>query len=408
MAHFKFTAIKPSGERYEGVFEAENRSVLAQQFKKEGDTLIVAEEMVPKTGEQGLNSFSFLNFFGRIKMDHKIMFARNLGTMLEAGLPLTRALAVQERQTRNKKLKSVLAHLGAQIDIGRTLNQALADFPNVFPPLFVSMVRAGEESGSLSESLKIVSNQLERSNILYKKVRGALIYPAIIFSVMIIIGVLMLIFLVPTLTATFKDMKIELPMSTQLVIAMSDFLQNHFFLAFGGLVGIFCIIVLFARTPVGKRSIDFVVLHIPVISPMVKETNVARTARTLSSLLSSGVDFLVAVKITGEVVQNSYYKAIIKRAELSVEKGDPISTVFMDNERFYPSFVGEMVSIGEETGKIGQMLLNVAEFYENEVEQKTKNMSTVIEPFLMVFVGLAVGFFAISMLGPTYSLVDAI
>jgi len=270
------------------------------------------------------------------------------------------------------------------------------------------MVKSGEESGGLTSALKIVSSQLEKAYQLTKKIRGALIYPAIIISIMIVIGALMLIYLVPTLTATFKELNVDLPLSTQIVIFISDFLKNNIIFTLFGLCVIGFGLYVSFKTPKGKRVFDTFLLHVPIISGIVKQVNAARTARTLSSLLSSGVDVLVAIRITKDVIQNSFYKDVLQSAEVNVEKGEPISTIFLKNEKLYPAFVGEMVNIGEETGKLSAMLANVAEFYEEEVEQRTKDMSTVIEPFLMVFIGLAVGFFAISMLGPMYSLADAI
>ena len=212
----------------------------------------------------------------------------------------------------------------------------------------------------------------------------------------------------PTLTATFRELNVNLPTSTKMVIWFSDFLKNNV------LINLVVLLVagvgsyLFIKTEKGKKILDTLVLRIPVISAIVKDLNSARTARTFSSLLSSGVDVLVAVRITQDVIQNSYYKKVLKEAEVNIEKGDPVSNIFLKHENLYPVFVGEMVSIGEETGKLSEMLKNVAQFYEDEVDQKTKDMSTIIEPFLMVVIGIGVGFFAISMLGPMYSLADAI
>lgn len=225
---------------------------------------------------------------------------------------------------------------------------------------------------------------------------------------MITIGVLMLIYLVPTLTSTFKDLNVSLPFSTKMVIWLSDFLKNHIIINLLILITVGLVFYFSIKTKRGKRALDTFVLHVPVISGIVKDLNSARTARTFSSLLSSGVDVLVAVRITQDVIQNSYYKAVLKEAEINIEKGDPVSNIFLKHEKLYPVFVGEMVSIGEETGKLSEMLANVAQFYEEEVDQKTKDMSTIIEPFLMVVIGIGVGFFAISMLGPMYSLADAI
>jgi type IV pilus assembly protein PilC len=328
--------------------------------------------------------------------------------MLEAGLSLSRAVSVSERQTRNPKLKKVLADLNLAISGGKSFNEALSDHKEVFSPLFISMVKAGEESGSVAESLKHVALQMEKTYTIQKKVKGAMMYPGIILSVMVVIGILMMILVVPRLTKTFTDLKTDLPSSTKFVIWMSDFLTNHYIA--GVLIVITAGLSLYyaSKTVAGKRAIDFVVLRIPVIGNIIKESNSARTARTLSSLLSAGVDLLVAVRITGEVLQNSYYKEVLKKTEGIVEKGEPLYTVFEKEEKLYPIFVSEMINVGEETGKLATMLFGVATFYENEVEQITKDMSTIIEPFLMVLIGLVVGFFAVSMIKPMYSVMNNI
>ncbi len=279
---------------------------------------------------------------------------------------------------------------------------------DVFSPLFVSMVKSGEESGNLAGSLKVVSIQMEKTYQLTKKIRGALMYPAVIFCIMIIIGVLMLIYVVPTLTSTFIGLGVKLPASTQFIITLSDFLKNHYALTAFGLIFIVLLLYLAGKSKKGRRFFDYIGLRIPVMGTIVKEINAARTARTLSSLLSSGVDIVVAIEVTRDVLQNSYYKEVLEKAQTTIQKGEPMSTIFIENDKLYPIFVGEMMSVGEETGKMADMLLGVAVFYEDEVDQKTKDMSTIIEPVLMVFMGVAVGFFAISMIAPTYSLVDAI
>lgn len=403
---FSYKAQNSSGEVYEATKEAESKSALFAAIKDEGGKVLFAEEA------QGKKSFSdylsFLDKFRGVKAVDKIQLAKNLGTMIEAGLPLARALTVIERQAKGKRLKVVVSNINSEISKGSSLSEALAKFPDVFSSLFVSMVKAGEESGGLNSALKVVASQLEKAYLLSKKIKGAMIYPAIILSIMIGIGALMLIFLVPTLTETFTELKLELPLSTRFIIFMSDFLSHNIILVIIGVIIAAIGLVSFGRTKTGKRFFDTVFLFVPVVKGITKDVNAARTARTLSSLLHSGVDVLVAIRITQDVIQNSYYKTILGEVVVKVEKGEPISSVFLAHEKLYPNFVGEMISIGEETGKLSEMLSNVADFYETEVDQKTKDMSTVIEPFLMVFIGAAVGFFAISMLGPTYSLVDAI
>ena len=332
------------------------------------------------------------------------MFTRNLGVMIRVGLSLSRALAILERQTKNKKFKEVISNVGASIKKGSSFHDALAKFPKVFPPLFVSMVKAGEESGGLAEALAVVGKQMEKANTLKKKVKGALIYPSIIVFAMIIIGIVMLLYVVPTLTKTFNELNVELPKSTQFVITISDFLSNNTLVALLLIIILGVGAVIAFKSKRGRRIFEYIILHIPVVSNLVKETNSARTARTLSSLLASGVEVVSAISITGEVVQNSYYKEVLKRSEKDIQKGLPFSKAFIDNEKLYPILVGEMIAVGEETGQLSGMLHQVAEFYESEVDQKTKNMSTIVEPFLMILIGVVVGFFAISMVSPIYSI----
>ncbi|MBU6430915.1 MAG: type II secretion system F family protein [Patescibacteria group bacterium] len=405
MPKFNFKAVKPSGETYEGSRESADKFSLYKEVKNEGDTVVSAFE--EKIGRNRLLSRA-RSLLGRITMREKIIFAKNLGAMLKAGLSLSRSLSIIERQTRNKRLKNVTASLSSDVSRGKTLSEAMKEHPDVFSNLLISMVGAGEESGSLSESLAIVSVQMDNSYKLQKKVKGAMIYPAIIMTVMLIIGILMLIYVVPGLTNTFKEVKAELPLSTRSVIFASDLIKDNAIYVFLGIILIAGFLYSWTRTDKGRKSLDFLILKMPIISTIIKETNSARTTRTLSSLLSAGVPVAQALNITGDVIQNHYYKKVLKESQSSVEKGENISSVFIKNSRLYPIFVGEMINVGEETGNMSNMLMEVALFYENEVSQKTKDMSTIIEPFLMVFIGAVVGFFAISMITPMYSVMNNI
>ncbi|OHA26709.1 MAG: hypothetical protein A3C06_00130 [Candidatus Taylorbacteria bacterium RIFCSPHIGHO2_02_FULL_46_13] len=405
MPIFKFKAEKTSGEQYEAERTATDKFVLYQEIKREGDTVLYAEEVKAKKGFQipGLG-----RLFSRVGMKEKIMFAHNLGAMLEAGLALSRALSVIERQTEKKGFKEVVQKISAGINRGITLSEAIKDFPAVFPPLFVSMVKAGEESGSLPKTLKSISTQMMNTYLLQKKIRGAMIYPAIIICVIIGISILMLTYVVPTMTSVFSSLNVELPWNTKLIIYASSAVTNHTILVVTLLVGAAVLLYFSWQTPRGKRFIDAVILRLPVIKGIAQEANSARTGRTLSSLLSSGVEVLQALEITADVVQNSYFKEVLLGAIERVKKGESLSMVFSEHTKFYPAFVGEMVSIGEETGKLAEMLGNVADYYEEEVSQKTKDLSVIIEPVLMIVIGCAVGFFALSMLAPMYSLVNVI
>ena len=347
-------------------------------------------------------------FLSTVKLEEKISFARNLAAMADAGLALSRALSVLERQTKNPKFKQVIQSVEADIGGGKPLHLALAAFPRVFSPLFVSMVRAGEESGGLGNALRIIAEQMQKSYTLQKKIKGALIYPAIVVGAMVVIGVLMLVYIVPTLESTFEELNAELPASTQAIISLSNFLTEHSLVALLLAILVVSAFVAGLRTKRGKRILDFTVLHMPLINGIAKEANAARTARTISSLLSAGVEMLSALEITEEVMQNSYYKEVIASARTDVRQGAPLSRAFAAAEHLYPVVVSEMVAVGEETGKLSLMLTDVANFYEEEVERRTKDLSTVIEPFLMIAIGIGVGFFAFSMIMPIYSLSESI
>jgi len=404
MAKFTYKIKNKEGEIFERTTAAKDKFELYNQIRRDGFEVIEVHEGSGK--RFSLERFNEL--FGAVKEHEKVILTRNLGAMIEAGLSLTRALSVLERQTKNQKLKMVLSGINGDIKAGANFHTALKKFPKVFSPLFVSMVFAGEESGKLAGALKLVGAQLERTYTLKKKIKGALIYPGIILVAMVVIGVLMLIFVVPTLTQTFEELGAELPASTQGIITVSNFLVEHTLLALLIPIMIGVLIFYVLRTRKGKRAFHYILLHIPIIGELVKEIHAARTTRTLSSLLSSGVEIVTALSITGEVLQNSYYRDVLVRAENDVQKGTPLSGSFTDNEHLYPILVGEMISVGEETGKLPDMLLRVAEFYESEVEQKTKDMSTIIEPFLMIIIGTFVGFFALSMIAPIYSLSESI
>ncbi len=405
MPKFTYKALRDDRTSYEGAIDAPDRFAVYDLVRKEGGQIVSVTEA---RGGRSALSFDVGKFFSRVKEIDKILMTRNLSAMINAGLTLSRALGVIERQARGARLKEVVAGLMTDIEKGGTLSSAMLKYPNVFPSLVTSMVAAGEEAGTLADTLGIISSQLERAYELKKKIRGAMIYPAVIVTVLVGVGALMLIYIVPSLTDTFRSMEVALPLSTQVVIFISDFLVAHTLLAFAILVALIAGFVAGMRTAVGKRLFETVFLRVPVIGTLMKETNSARTGRTMASLLTSGVNMLTAIDITKDVVQNSYYREVLAEARAEVQKGKPLADTFMAHEDLYPPLVGELIAVGEETGALPDMLREVAEYYEREVEQKTKNMSTIIEPFLMLIVGGAVGFFAVSMITPIYTITSSI
>jgi type IV pilus assembly protein PilC len=401
---FTYKAQKKEGGIIEGVREAPDKFALASDLRDQGIIPLSIEE----SSEGKKVSLFKISLFNKVSLSEKIVFTNNLSGMLSAGLSLTRALSVLEKQTTNPAMMKVLTSLVESINSGNTLSDGMKKFPKVFSGLFVSMVHSGEESGGLPKALTEVGLNLKKSYDLNKKIKSALTYPTIILCAIILIGILMMIFVVPTLTKTFKDLGADLPVSTKVIIGISDFVSGHTILFLLTLTIIISGIVMFMKMKATQKYFDYIVLRIPVVGNLAKEVNTARTARTLSSLLTSGVDMSRALVITEEVLQNIYYKALIKQATASIEKGGTLSQSFKDNTKLYPVMMGEMIEVGEETGNLAKMLLDIANFYEEEVDNKTKDLSTIIEPVLMVFIGGAVGFFAVSMISPMYSVMSNI
>lgn len=408
MAKFIYTGETASGEKVKETVTADDRYAVYDIARQNGHRISSVEEVKSSGLGHVLNMEAINAKLSRVKADELVMMTRNLGSMLTAGLTVTRALSVIERQSKNPKLKLVLKKIVEKINNGGQFYEALKEFPDVFSDLYVAMIKAGEESGNLAESLKTLAIQMERSSNLTKKIKGAMIYPAIVISVMVIIGILMMIYVMPQITGVFKNMNIDLPATTIFLIAASDFFAQHTVMALLSVVSTVVGVLYFLRSKIGKRFTSWAVVRLPVVGTMAKETNSARTARTLSSLLNSGVDVMAAIEITEEVVQNVYYKQILREARLRVEKGTALSEVFVERTDLYPILVGEMILVGEETGQISGMLGELAVFYETEVERKTKDLSTIIEPLLMVVIGAGVGFFALAMIAPIYSISDGL
>ncbi|MEI6316104.1 MAG: type II secretion system F family protein [bacterium] len=404
---FSYKAHDARGQIVEGVMDAEDRFIVARELRKQ-NYIPFSVVSIGKKKSRKLEAHFLEEFFSGIKLHEKIVFVNNLSGMLSAGLTLYRSLEVELRQTKNPALKTILNGLLVAINQGESLSEGVSKYPAVFSELFVSMIHAGEESGNLPWALKEIGTNLQKSYDLNRKVKGALTYPVIIVCAIIIVGVIMLIFVIPTLTKIFTDMGAVLPPTTQFVINISNALSKHPFISIGSIIAFAGLFIAYIRSPKFRSINDLIILKLPIVGSIVKEVNIARTARTLSSLLASGVDVTRSIAITKDVLQNTHYKAVLEHAGVAVQKGETLASVFKNEESLYPVMIGEMIAVGEETGKLSQMLAEAATFFEDEVDTKTKSLSTIIEPVVMVLVGAAVGFFAISMISPMYSLLGSI
>ncbi len=401
---FRVTIRKSGAADEDRVIDAPSRFAVYEEVQKEeGSVVKIAEG----NGGLAMPAWLSISFGTGVKHIEIIRFAKNLAAMLHAGLSLARALSVIERQSDNKRMKVVTTGLSDSIKRGLSFHEALASYPKIFSELFIAMVKAGEESGSLTESLKVVSLQMERSEELARKVKGAMIYPSIVITAIVIVGVLMLIYVVPTLTATFTELHVRIPAATQAIVALSGFLVHHVIIVFAALLALIVGGVAFIRSRVGNNVLLTIALHLPVVGELVRETFSARAARTLSSLLSSSVPVLEALSITREVVHADKFARVVAEAETRVKKGELLSAAFANNPKLYPILMSDMLMVGEETGNVTEMMQQIAEFYEADVAEKTKDLSTIIEPVLMLLIGAGVGVFAVAMIAPIYSLSSA-
>ncbi|MFC1644796.1 type II secretion system F family protein [Patescibacteria group bacterium] len=406
MAKFIYTARSYDGKTKGGEIVAKDEHSAAQQIKAEGflvTSIKNIEEKEVKKSKIGLN----INLTS-IPLKEKMVFARNLSVMISSGLSVTRSLENLAVQVKSKAFKEILMKMFEDVKTGKSLSESMAEHSIAFDDLFVNMVRVGEVGGNLEEVLLITSMQLEKESALRSKVKGAMMYPAVILVAMTGVAILMLTYILPKITSVFADMDVSLPKSTQVIVGLSDFLRNHFIL-----IAIFVVVSvlgfkIFAKTETGKKMISFFLINTPGIRTIVVKINCARFSRIYSSLLKSGISAIDALEIISNTLSNYYYKKSIKEAVKRIQKGISLSQIINEDKRLYPPLVAQMSEVGEETGKSEAMFMKLAEFYEEEVNQVTKNMSSIIEPVLMVVMGLAVGFFAVSMLQPMYGMMENI
>jgi len=406
MPKYNYIGKTLQGEPCSGALQAKNEHQLARILRTEGCILISAESEEAKKEKRKFTIS--IPSLGWISLTEKIMFARNLRVMIAAGVPLPRALEILATQSKKEKFKKILLNVREEVIKGRAFSDALSKYLNVFSELFISMVKVGEETGTMEEVLRVVVRQMEKEHEIKSKIKGAMIYPTVILLAMICIGILMLIMVVPKLAQVFTDLGVELPMTTKLVIAFGSFLGKFWYAL--PLIIIFLIILfkLVLKTKIGKLVFDTFILKIPIFSPIIKKTNSAHTVRTLSSLIAAGVPIVRSLEIVSNSLTNVNYKKAISQAAEKVKEGGKLAEVLEGYENIYPSLVIQMIKVGEETGETANILEKLADFFEEEVSNATKNLSAVIEPVLMLIIGALVGFFAISMIQPIYSMLEVI
>lgn len=392
----------------EGVIE---KDVIYALSEKGVADALRAKELIPtsiKLVKKGIDLKQIQEFISRIKLLDKITFIKNLSVMLKAGLPVSKSLKILTVQTPNKKLAKIISEISRSVEGGNSLADSIAKYPRVFSPIFVSMVKVGELSGNLEQNLNYLVDQLQRDYDLISKARGALTYPIIVLMVLAIVGFLMFTFVLPKLTSTFTDFQVELPLMTKLVIAIVDV-----FAKYGIFIMLFFILLAvgfayWRKTLSGKTIIHKIVLYLPLSSGIVTKINMARFVRVFSSLIKSGMPIVDALEVSSHVVGNIYYQKVIADASSKVRIGSPLASAFKKQPRLFSNLVVQMMEVGEESGTTETVLEEVANFYEAEIDQTMKNLSSILEPVLMVVIGAVVGFLAVALITPIYNITQSI
>ncbi len=403
MPLYLYQAINKKGVRSSGFLKAERERDLAWQLKKDGLTPIKIELRGVKEGK------SFFSFsFGSVPLVEKLMFTRHLGVMIKGGVSLPEAISVLAGQAESAVFSKVLKEVLESVKKGIPLHEALAMHPKVFSKIFISMVEIGEALGNLEEALNLLAREMKKEHELRSKIKGAMMYPMVVFFAMIVIGMIMMVVVIPKLTKIFTDLDVELPATTQFIVNVSDFLRNHTLLFIFGFLAFIFLMRLVIKSRLGGRLVDWLILKTPFIKGIATEINSAQFCRSLSSMLAGGVPIVRALEIISSSVNNVFYQEAIKKASQEVRKGVALNSVLAENSGIFPTLVTQMVRVGEETGMSADILKQLAEFYEEEVDTITKSLSSIMEPVLMIVMGAAVGFFAISMLQPMYSIMNEV
>jgi len=410
MPNFYFVAKSSDGQTKTGTLEAKDESSLAQALRQQGLVLISTQGLDQEKAKGKYSFFAKIGnmFLHRVSLTEKLMFTRHLSIMIGAGFSLHKALEALGKQSQNRNFQKIIDGMVEGIKRGQTFAGCLSKYPKVFNNFYVSMVKVGEKGGNLEDVLKILTIHLKREHDFTSKVKGAMIYPGVILTAMIGIGILMMIVVVPKITSMFKELNVELPFTTKVVMAISDFFAKNYIV--GGIMVILLVFfgIKFFKTKKGKYLLSWLFLKIPFFKKITQKMNCAKLARSLASLMESGVPITESLNITAQILGNIFYTQSLLDVAVEVKKGKTIQESLSRYDNIYPALVGQMVGVGEQTGELSEIMHKLADFYEEEVTNITENLASVIEPVLMIIIGAAVGFFAVSMMQPMYSMMNAL
>jgi type IV pilus assembly protein PilC len=395
MPTFTYTARALNGQLKSSTIEAKSRDDVVQQLRKQKLTVVKVDEQTKKKAT------------GSIKMRDIVIFTRQFATMINAGLPLVQALDILAKQSENPSLKEVTRQVVFDVESGHTVADALRKHPKAFSELYTNMVAAGEAGGILDTILLRLAVFLEKNDALVRKVKGAMIYPGVILSVAVIAVGVLLLFVIPVFEEMFASVGMALPLPTRVVIGLSKFLKAYWWAMGGGMVGGFFLFKNYYATEGGKRQIDGAMLRFPILGDVLRKSAVSRFTRTLGTLISSGVSILEGLEITAKTAGNRIIQDAIMESRASIAGGESIAGPLQKSQVF-PPMVISMIAVGEQTGGLDEMLSKIADFYDEEVDAAVSGLLAMMEPVMIVFLGVVVGGMVVSMYLPIFDMMNAV
>ena len=386
----------PSGNIENGEITAQNPAEVQRILRE--------RKIVPTSIRSKPREITLPFLQGRISNKAITVFTRQFSVMINAGLPLIKCLDIQVAQVESDRFKKILKDLISSVEGGSTLADALREHKDIFGDLYVNMVEAGEKGGSLATILARLADYLENSDAIRRKVKGAMIYPAAIAIVAVIAVAVMLVFVIPVFASMFTELGGQLPLPTRIVMALSDFLRKWFFVIVGITIGLIIFIRYYGKTEVGCLQIDSFLIKLPIFGTLIKKQAIARFSRTLSTLLSSGVNILDALEITAGTTGNKLVENAVLRSRASIAQGESIADPLSKEKALFPPMVVQMITIGEQTGGLDEMLSKVADFYDDEVDQAVENLMNALEPIVILVLGGVIGGMVMAMYLPIFQM----
>lgn len=402
MPEFEYAARSSDGRLEKGKLIARDQSDLEQKLRQRELTLTSA------TVGRKHTTLGFFERFQGVPMVQKMFFTQYLHVMLRAGFSVSRALETLQQQSNNKHFKKIIEELRNDVDAGMSFSKSLSKHPKVFPEMFVNMVAAGESSGKLDEVLERLSMKMRKDHALIAKVKGALTYPIIILVAMVGVAILMMVFVIPKITEIFQESGAQLPLPTRILISVSRFMIENGLLLFIGLIVLAVVANRGFRTDRGKSFLHGLMLRLPVIAPIIIKVSLARFSRSLSSLLQTSIPIIDTFSIISRTLGNVHYRYALEEAAVKLKTGNPIAKTLSGYPRLFPPVTTQMIAVGEESGELDTIAGELATFYEDDVDQTMANLSSIIEPILMLFMGVGVAAMAVAVILPIYSLTQQI